>query len=364
MSHTQIVFPSGRRRITRVMRIGRAIWHDTSALLREFRVPILALLIAIFGGGWLYGELHFLARGERIAFADLPYDMIQLMSLQGIPEEKPPAEPYLVVFWYLLPLIGIYVVGRGAVDFGRLFFDRSGRRNAWEEAVASTYRNHVIVVGVGHVGLRIVRQLVGMGFEVTAVDANLSAEKDQELSQLSVPLVIGDGRQPVTLEKAGLLYARALIISTSDDHINLEMTMRARDLNPDVRIIVRMWDSTFARQLNRFMGVEAVLSASDLAAPAFAGAAIGIEVTQTIKVHGVDYSMIRLQVEPGSFMEDETIGNLQDQHDLDIVLHARDGDALVHPEGNIRVKSGDVLVLFARHSRIIDLVAQKKIAGR
>jgi len=360
MSRTQIVFPSGRRRITRMTRIMRAVWHDTSALLREFRLPILALLIATLGGGWLYGELHFLARGERISFADLPYDMIQLMSLQGIPEEQPPEEPYLIIFWYLLPLVGIYVVGRGAVDFGRLFFDRSGRRNAWEEAVASTYRNHVIVIGVGHVGLRIVRQLVSMGFEVAAIDVNLSTEKDQELSMLSVPLVIGDGRLPVTMEKAGLRFARALIIATSDDHVNLEMTMRARDLNPDVRIIVRMWDSTFARQLNRFMGVEAVLSASDLAAPAFAGAAVGIEVTQTIKVHGVDYSMIRLQVEPDSFMHDETIAKLQNEHDLDIVLHARDGDALVHPEGNIRVISGDTLVLFARHSQIIDLVARER----
>ncbi|MCC6615421.1 MAG: TrkA family potassium uptake protein [Anaerolineae bacterium] len=329
-------------------------------MMREFRLPILALLIATLGGGWVYGELHFLARGERISFADLPYDMIQLMSLQGIPEEHPPSEPYLIVFWYVLPLIGIYVVGRGAVDFGRLFFDRSGRRNAWEEAVASTYRNHVIVIGVGHVGLRIVRQLVSMGFEVAAIDANLSAEKDQELSVLRVPLVIGDGRLPTMMEKAGLRFARALIIATSDDHVNLEMTMRARDLNPDVRIIVRMWDSTFARQLNRFMGVEAVLSASDLAAPAFAGAAVGIEVTQTIKVHGVDYSMIRLQVEPESFMADETIGNLQRDHDLDIVLHARDGDALVHPEGSIRVKSGDTLVLFARHSQIIDIVASER----
>ena len=135
--------------------------------------------------------------------------------------------------------------------------------------------------------------------------------------------------------------------------------MRARDLNPSIRIVVRMWDATFARQLNRFMGVEAVLSASDLAAPAFAGAAIGIEITQTIKVHGVDYSMIRMQVAPGSFMDGDTIGNLQKQQNLDIVLHARDGDAIVHPEGAIRVQGGDTLVLFAQHSRIIDLVAGK-----
>ncbi len=355
----QLLLPSGRRPITRYMRTLRAIWRDTSALLKEFRVPILALLIATVGGGWLYGELYLIARGERISMLDLPYDMIQLMTLQGIPEEKPPPEPYLVIFWYGMPLIGLYVIGRGAVDFGRLFFDRSGRRNAWEEAVASTYRNHIIVIGIGHVGLRIVRQLVAMGFEVVCIDGALSAEKDDELSHLHVPLVIGDGRLPAMMEKAGIQHARSLVICTSDDHVNLEITMRARDLNPKVRIVVRMWDATFARQLNRFMGVEAVLSASDLAAPAFAGAAVGIEVTQTVKVHGVDYSMIRMTVEPGSFMDGDTIGSLQQRHKLDIVLHARAGEAVVHPDGAIRVQTGDTLVLFAQHSRIIDLVAGK-----
>ena len=39
------------------MRILRAAWRDTNALWREFRRPILAFLIAMFGGGWLYGEL-------------------------------------------------------------------------------------------------------------------------------------------------------------------------------------------------------------------------------------------------------------------------------------------------------------------
>ncbi|MDX2137374.1 MAG: TrkA family potassium uptake protein [Chloroflexota bacterium] len=360
MPRTQLIVPGRRRPLTRFMRGVRALWRDTSALWSEFHRPILAVLIATFGGGWLYGELYWLARGERIPFVDLPYYMIQLMSLQGIPEEKPPQELYLVAFWYILPLVAIYVIGRGAVDFGRLFFDRTGRRSQWEEALASTYRNHIIVLGIGHVGLRIIRQLCAMGFDIVALDMKVSPEQEAELSELDVPCVFGDGRLPATLEKAGLLHARAIIVCTADDQTNLEITMRVRDLNPDVRIVVRMWDNTFARQLNRFMGVEAVLSASDLAAPAFAGAAVGIEVTQTIKVHGIDYSMIRLQVEPGSFMDGVTVGDLQRQNNMDVVLYAREGEADVHPDQHIRVQGGDTLVIFARHAQITDLVARKQ----
>jgi Trk K+ transport system NAD-binding subunit len=136
--------------------------------------------------------------------------------------------------------------------------------------------------------------------------------------------------------------------------------MRARDLNPDVRIVVRMWDNQFANQLERFMGVKGVLSASDLAAPAFAGAAVGIEIAQTLHIHGVDYSMIRLQVESGSFLDGGTIGQLQEDNDMDIVLHGRDGDIEVQPDSAEMVRGGDMLVIFARHDRIIDIVTRNR----
>ena len=63
--------------------------------------------------------------------------------------------------------------------------------------------------------------------------------------------------------------------------------MRARDMNHDMRIVARMYDPQFSKQLNRFMGVQATLSSSDLSAPAFAGAAVGIEITQTLNVSPV-----------------------------------------------------------------------------
>jgi Trk K+ transport system NAD-binding subunit len=340
--------------------MARALWRDTSALWREFRRPFLVFLIAIFGGGWLYGELLVLAGYPRLPYVDLPYYMLSLMALETA--TNVPTEPYLIAFWYIMPAVAIYVIGNGAVDFVRLFFNRGGRRRAWEEAVASTYRNHVVVLGVGHVGLRVIRTLAQMGFEVVAINLTLEDAVDNELSALGVPCVVADGRLPATLEKAGLQFARAFIVCTSDDYLNLEVTMRAREFNPNVRIVVRMWDSQFANQLHRFMGVEAVLSASDLAAPAFAGAALGVEIAQTLYIHGIEYSMIRLKVEPGSFLESATIGDLQERHNMDIVLHERSGEAEVHPNNSTPVRAGDTLVIFAKHSQIVDIVGRNRAA--
>ena len=124
---------------------------------------------------------------------------------------------------------------------------------SWEVAVASTYQNHVIVLGVGHLGTRVVRALVAMGIEVIAIDSNIEPEKIEELKHLGVPLVMGDGRLRVTLDSAGVRKAQSLIVCTSNDHMNLEVTMRARDLNPGLRIVVRMWEDRFAEQIQRLL---------------------------------------------------------------------------------------------------------------
>ncbi|MBZ0279280.1 MAG: TrkA family potassium uptake protein [Anaerolineae bacterium] len=359
MPSTRLVLPAGRRRRTRWIRSIRAVYRDSLALWREFRGPLLAFLIVVFGGGLLYGELRVLAGYPREAYLNLPYYILRMMILEP-PSDTPPAEPYLIVFWYLMPIVAIFIVGRGAADFVRLFFDRSERRNAWEEAVASTYRNHVIILGVGHVGLRVTRTLVGMGFDVVAIDSKIKPDVDDELAQLGVPIIVADGRDPSSLEKAGLPQAQAFIACTSSDQTNLEVIMRARDMNPDIRIVARMWDDQYAKQMKQFMGVQAVLSASDLAAPVFAGSAVGIEITQTLHINGVDYSMIRLHVEPGSFLDGGTVGELQEANDMDIVLHGRDGAVEVQPHNTTQVKGGDTLVIFARHDRVINIVERNR----
>jgi len=356
---TRVIFPETyQRRAARTARMIRALWRNTRVVVREFRTPIAIFLAAIFGGGWLYGELWVQAGYPRIPYVDLPYTMLALMIFES-PTDLP-AEWQLVAFWYLMPMVAAYVAGRGVFEFVTLFFSPNDSPGAWEKAVASSFGNHVIVLGVGHLGLRVVRALVAMGIDVVAIDYHITPDKVAELRGLHVPVVQADGRLAATLETAAIREAQALIVCTSNDHMNLEVTMRARDLNPEIRIVVRVWDDQFAAQIRRFMNVEAVLSATNLAAPSFASSALGIEITQTMTVHGEDYSMIRLSVAPGSFLDGAMVGALQDEHQMDIVLHADSDTVDVHPPPDRAIRAGDTLIIFARHSKITGVVARNR----
>lgn len=361
MPYSRLLIPERRRRFSRGWRLLRATYRNALVFWREFRNPIVVFLVAVFAGGWIYGELWARAGYERLPYIDLPYTMVALMIFET-PIELPP-EPQLIVFWYLMPLVATYVAGRGVFELVRLFFNPNARSSAWEEALASTYRNHVIVLGVGHLGLRVIRSLVQMGVEVVAIDWKPDDDKLDELKRLKVPFVSGDGRITATLEMAGMRHAEALAVCTSNDYMNLEVTMRARDLNPAIRIVVRMWEDHFATQIRQFMNVEAVLSATDLAAPSFAAAALGIEITQTMQVNGVDYSMIRLRVGTGSFMGGETVGQLQKTYEMDIVLHSRNDSVTVHPPHDEQLRAGDTIVIFAQHRKIVDVIARNQRRG-
>jgi Trk K+ transport system NAD-binding subunit len=157
-----------------------------------------------------------------------------------------------------------------------------------------------------------------------------------------------------------LCHADAFIACTRNDHTNLETIMRVRDLNPNVRIVARMWDSRFSKQLENFMNVQTVLSSSDLAAPAFAGAALGLDITQTLKVGNIDYSVLRMTVERDSFLDGTSIGVLQEENDMDIVLHSRGDSVRVQPSRDLIVCADDTLVIFARHDNIINIAARNR----
>jgi Trk K+ transport system NAD-binding subunit len=269
-----------------------------------------------------------------------------------------PAEWYLVIFWYALPPIFIFIVGNGVADFVRLFFNREGR-NEWKEAIVETYRNHVIVLGAGHVGLRVIRQLRNLDVEVVAIDNHPHSGVEEELKDMDVPLFTEDGLNPAILEKVGTHHADAFIACTGTDSINLEACIRVRHMNADIRLIMRVWDDQFTAQIHDLLRVE-VLSSSEISAPVFAGMALNMGFTQTLDVNGQAYTTVRLTVNKHSLLENQTIGALQDRYQMDIVLHGRANAAQVKPDKTTRVEAGDTLVIFAQRERTLEIAAQNR----
>ncbi len=132
---------------------------------------------------------------------------------------------------------------------------------------------HVVVVGMGNVGLRVVRELTAVGVPVVAVDGDADRPFLADVRS-SATVVIGDARLNDTLLRAGIANARAVIAATDDDAVNLGIGLAARQSNPGIRTVVRLFDADFARKVESTMGIDAALGASRIAAPTFVASAL------------------------------------------------------------------------------------------
>lgn len=150
-------------------------------------------------------------------------------------------------------------------------------------------RDHIIVCGMGHVGYQVVRLLVRLDEKVTVVTDRCRDDWRAAVESYGVIVHIGDARSGELVRKAGLLEARALIVVTDRDLINIEVALDAREVRKDLDIVVRLFDQSLAQHLERDCGVRRAAAMSTLAAPAFAAAVMGEMVSASFTVDGASF---------------------------------------------------------------------------
>lgn len=334
----------------------RASARDTWVLLREFRTPLLLFLLTLFLGAWSFQTLWNRSQPEVLGATEALYDVLTMIFFQSAVEF--PGLWYLDIYFFVMPALGLVLLALGTADFVTLLFNRSSRQAKWEESVASIMSDHIIVCGLGRLGLRVVRELVSLDEDMVGIEYKEKSPSFTEVRSYNIPILVGDARNAEMLEKAGLMRAKAIIICTNDDLMNLQMTARIRERNKSIRIIMRMFDDEFARSMADRFDISAVLSASQLAAPAFAGAAIGAEIIQTFKVEERVLVMGRIEVQSGSRLVGAAVSSVEQELDLSIILLQSGGAVDVHPQPEAALQPGDVIAVVA------DLPVLKQLASQ
>ncbi|MEV5612535.1 NAD-binding protein [Streptomyces sp. NPDC052225] len=149
---------------------------------------------------------------------------------------------------------------------------------------------HVVLLGLGKVGTRVLARLHEMGIPVVCVEENPEARGIPLARRLRVPTILGDVRDEGVLEAAKVRRAHALLALTSHDTTNLEAALYARSVKPDLRVSLRLYDDAFATAVYRTLRAAHPLaltrsrSVSSMAAPAFAGAMMGRQILGAIPV--------------------------------------------------------------------------------
>lgn len=335
-----------RRRPPGWLRTLRLWVRDARVLLRQFGGSLVAFAIAILGGGALYFVLGGVAQAEHpVTIHEAWYLVLLMMFLQA--GENLPSAWYLAVFYFLMPVLGLAILSQGIADFSLVLFNRRARGEAWNVAVAKTFNNHIVIIGLGHLGFRTARALHQLGEDFVTIELDPEADLLTQVQSWDVPVIRGDANKYEVLRQAGVDRAHTVVIVTSDDTLNLQIAIHARAVNPKIRTIVRLFDDDFAREVRQAFGITAAYSASALAAPAFAAAAADLEVGAPVHVHGRVLSMSHFTINPTSLLVEHAVGDIEQLYDLSIVLLRRGEKAELHPADEVMLQAGDEITVFA-----------------
>ncbi len=307
----------------------RASIRDMTILLGEFRSAILWFSFAIIGGGILFYFISNWLNEPVNNLVEAIYIVLTITFLQP-PNRDFPHHLVLQSFHFFMPIVGIIMLAQGLADFGTLLFNRRSRTKEWEMAVASTLNNHVILVGLGHLGYRVALKLHEMGEQIAAIEFNADTDTLSVVRNLGIPVIHEDATRPSTLEAANIKDARTIILASQNDAMNLQIALKARSMNPKIKVVIRIFDEDFAHALQDQFGFVA-LSATEMAAPVFAAAASGVDVTNPISIEGQLLSLARLIVSENASFAEKTVGYVEDNYHLNVVLIRYDHHSEMHP---------------------------------
>ncbi|MGC4069629.1 MAG: NAD-binding protein [Polyangiaceae bacterium] len=330
-------------------------WCFVRALARRLLYRIIALVGIVMFGGWVFYGSDL--RGNE-GYVDSVYLAFGLIFGDHPPQL--PASWILRVMYFLLPVLGLGVVLEGIVEIAAIVRDRRLNERSWSIVMVESLSNHVVLVGLGRVGFRIYRTLHRLGVPVVIVDFNENAEFLAEARLDGSPILLGDARREALLDEAGITRARAVVVATNNDLVNLEVALDARTKHPNIRVVMRMFDQNMADKVHAGFDIPAVLSTAAIAAPTFAAAAIVENVIATTLVANQLLVTIKTCVKERDAWCDRTLQEITAEHRLHVLGHAHSGDAMtVLPSLSTRLLPGDELVVQGLYDELLGLALSR-----
>jgi Trk K+ transport system NAD-binding subunit len=211
---------------------------------------------------------------------------------------------------------------------------------------------------LGDVGSRVLRQLHDRGVEVVAIERDPQARGVQTARSLEIPVIIGDASRPSTQAAASVATCRALVVASTDDIVNLETALLGRSVQPQLRVVLRLFDGEFADRVRRAFNINISRSVSYLAAPAFAAAMLGRQVIATIPVRRRALLVAELPIGADSMLEHQGAAVVNNVHESRLLAIRTGSQVLWRPSGARPLKTTDRIIVIATRAGLATLLAK------
>ncbi len=344
-----------------------AAWRDSNA--RGLTLVVVALAALLVASTALIRLAYVQAGGHGhpglIASA---YFTVETVATVGYGDYNFSGQSaWLQVYGIALIVLGVTLVSTTFALFTNFLVSRRIDQSLGRRRVPGM-TGHVVVVGLGSVGIRVVEGLVAQGRGVVVIERDGQNRYLDRARALRVPVVIADATQRQTHASVNLDEASAVAILTSADLTNIETGLAVRESLGDrweaVPVVLRVFDRDLARMMERNFGFRHVRSTSALAAPWFVGAALGLDVLETFFVDQQPFLVGRLAIASGGGLQGLAMQDLSARTRV-VALSRASGDGVLEhpPRRGTRFEGGDLAYLLGPYDELLDVLRRDQRTG-
>jgi Trk K+ transport system NAD-binding subunit len=194
----------------------------------------------------------------------------------------------------------------------------------------------------------VVEELIRLRERVVVVELKADNAFIAACRRMGAPVLIGNATAHETLKAAHIEKARAVIVATNADLVNLEIALLIAEMNEQQRVVVRLGDGILAETARLTAGVKLAVSLPELAAPAFVAGLLGDRVLTMFLVGGEMLAVLELHIAADDLLLNHAVHTLAiDYNSTPVAVHST-GSQQPNTEPNYRLRAGDHLVIIAR----------------
>lgn len=261
----------------------------------------------------------------------------------------------VVIITYCIQYVVLYMIQKNV--FGSLW-----RRNM--EKRIESLRDHVIVCGYGKIGYHVVEHFLSTSVKFVVIEAELP---DQEaLKEKGILFIEGHAEDEAVLKHAGIERAATLVAVVGKDADNLFITLTARGMNPDIKVVARAEDGANKNKLLR-AGADKVVLPYELGGRRIASQVLMPSVTDFLETAmgnaDLELRMAEVRVDASSSIQGKTLLDSDVRKKTGTIILAiktEGGGTVTNPSPETVINTGDLLICLGTSDQI---KALQKLAG-
>jgi voltage-gated potassium channel len=228
-------------------------------VVRRFYRPGIAMGLVLLAGTVGY---RFIG-GPAVSLVDCFYMTFITVSTIGYAEiidmtGRPGARLFTVAIAAAGMAVMTYILSTATAFIVEGEMNLAWRRRNMQKRIAAL-RGHYIVCGVGRVGSNVAHELIKTERIFVAIEASQDQLSHVRERFPETMFLVGDASEDEMLAKAGIAHAAGVFAVTGEDSKNLVITLTAKQMNPNVRVVARCHEVSYFSKMQK-VGADAIVS--------------------------------------------------------------------------------------------------------